>query len=447
MVATLFRERQSTGSAEFWHRLPHGERRLVAWRWQPICDSSGRMMSVLASGRDITEARQLETQLAQAQKMETIGQLAGGVAHDQNNMLQAILGYTDVAMELAPQDGELQHALEEIRKSAQRSAGLTRQLLAFSRCQTIAPREMDLNQHIGGMMDMLQRLIGENLDLVWSPAEDLWPVKMDPAQVDQVLANLVVNARDAITDVGTITISTRNAALTKDESREHLGSGPGEYVVLAVRDTGVGMSPEVRAHLFEPFYTTKEAGQGTGLGLATVYGIVSQNGGWIDVNSEPGQGSTFQVYIPRATAAAQPPAAPQARAPEMTRGSETILIAEDEPTILNLAERVLARYGYSVLKAKSPQQAIEITREHEGPIDLLITDIVMPEMNGKDLYDQIVSMRPGVRAIFMSGYTANAITHQGVLQDGVLFLQKPFRAHELLASVREALDGNGHSQN
>jgi CheY-like chemotaxis protein len=362
------------------------------------------------------------------------------VAHDFNNMLQAILGNTSLALEELPPASPARECLEEVQKCTQRSADLTRQLLAFARKQTVAPRILDLNETIQGMLKMLRRLIGEDIDLAWMPGKELWMVNVDPSQVDQILANLCVNARDAIAGVGKITIETDNVSLDEAYCADHAGFVPGEYVLLAVSDDGCGMDAETLSHLFEPFFTTKALGQGTGLGLATVYGAVKQNHGFINVYSEPGQGTTFKIYLPRHAAKAVP-LAEAGPAQAEGRGSETILLVEDEPAILRIATKTLEWLGYRVLAARTPGEAIRLAKEHRGRIDLLMTDVVMPEMNGRDLARNLQSLYPDIRRLFMSGYTANVIAHQGVLDPGVHFLQKPFSLQHLGAKIREVLGG------
>ncbi|MGC9195526.1 MAG: PAS domain S-box protein [Syntrophobacteraceae bacterium] len=403
------------------------------------------MKGILSTARDISVAKKaqeekemLQSQLNQAQKLESVGRLAGGVAHDFNNMLGVILGHAELAMGQIDQTHELFADLSEIRKAANRSADLTRQLLAFARRQTISPRVLNLNTTVEGMSRMLRRLIGEDIDLVWVPATNLWPVKVDPGQIDQILANLCVNARDAISGTGKVTIETGTVTFDNDYCANHPDFLPGEFVMLAVSDNGCGMVKEIREKIFEPFYTTKGMGEGTGLGLATVYGIVKQNHGFINVYSEPGKGTTFKIYLPRAQEqATKEPAAPSEK---NLRGRETVLVVEDEAPILALVKNVLERYGYQVLAAKSPTEALQRVPDHPGPIHLIITDVVMPEMNGKDLRDKLARLIPEVRIIFMSGYTANVIAHHGILDKDIDFLQKPFSIKTLLQRVRSVLD-------
>lgn len=381
----------------------------------------------------------LTDQLQQARKIEAIGRLAGGVAHDFNNMLGVIIGYTEMAMmKLGPSE-PLYADLEEVKKAAERSAALTRQLLAFARKQTIEPTVLDLNVVIAGLLNMLQRLIGENIMLNWQPGTPLWQVLADPSQIDQMLANLCVNIRDAITDVGKATIETGNCALDEAWCASHLGSVPGEYVRISVKDNGSGMDKEVLEHLFEPFFTTKETGKGTGMGLATVYGIVKQNNGFLTVDSQPGEGATFTIYLPRHLGKSghikERPATTPAR-----RNMETILLVEDEATVLEMARVKLTMQGYSVLTANSPGKAVSLAREYEGEIDLLLTDVIMPEMNGRDLAGELLSLYPDIKSLFMSGYTADVISNHGVLGEGIFFIQKPFSLESLTAKVREVLD-------
>jgi PAS domain S-box-containing protein len=418
----------------------------------PMYDSEGKLIGVLGIGRDISELRRneeerskLEGQLHQIQKIESVGRLAGGVAHDFNNMLSVIIGHTDLALlegEPAQSFGE---NLREIRKAAERSADLTRQLLAFARKQTIAPKVLDLNETVAGMLKMLQRLMGEDINLVWHPAADLWPVKVDASQIDQILANLCVNARDSIAGVGKIIIETANRVIDADFLARHADAKPGEYLALAVSDSGCGMDGEILAHIFEPFYTTKGLGKGTGLGLSTVFGAVRQNQGFITVYSEPGLGTTFTIYLPRHDGRIVQPPSQSAEEP-VPNGHETILLVEDEPAILEMTGLILTRQGYVVLQASTPAEAIHLAREHAGEIDLLITDVVLPQMNGKDLADNLKSLTPQLKCLYMSGYTADAIAQHGVLDDGVEFIQKPFSLQLMSRKVREVLDGSRAGQ-
>jgi PAS domain S-box-containing protein len=386
-----------------------------------------------------SEREKLQNQLLQAQKMDAVGRLAGGVAHDFNNMLSVILGYTEMILNQPDHDGALRADLGEIQKAAERSADLTRQLLAFARKQTIAPRPLDLNDAVSGMLKMLGRLIGEDIDLLWKPARNLWPVKMDPAQIDQLLANLVVNARDAIAGVGKVTIETGKAEFDEAYCADHFGFTPGRYVQLVVSDNGCGMDKDTQTRIFEPFFTTKPQGQGTGLGLATVYGIVRQNNGFINVYSEPGQGTTFHVYLPRHETQADIAGEVRERRDTPT-GWETVLLVEDQEALLRLGKRLVERLGYKVLAANGPEKALEMAAGHPGTIHLLMTDVIMPVMSGRDLWQKLAASRPDLKCLYMSGYTTNVIAHHGILDEGVHFLQKPFSLEALAAKLREALE-------
>jgi PAS domain S-box-containing protein len=424
-----------------------GADRTVAVTTSPIRDADGQVIQVVEIARDITEHKlaeaekiRLEAQLQQAQKMESVGRLAGGVAHDFNNMLGVILGHSEIALDRVGPTPSIHENLLEIRKAAERSADLTRQLLAFARKQIVAPRVLSLNETVEGMLKMLERLIGEDIQLRWQPGADLWLIEMDPSQIDQILANLCVNGRDAITDVGRITIETANTTFDADYCVHHEGALPGQYVRLVVNDDGCGMDPTTQSHLFEPFFTTKGLGRGTGLGLATVYGIVKQNNGFIDVHSEPGHGTTFAVHFPRR--GGQVAAVPAERVEgSFTPKGETILLVEDEPAILAITTQILHELGYTVLAAGTPGEAIRQAKEYSGEIHLLLTDVVMPEMNGLDLARHLKSLYPDLRRLFMSGYTADIIAHHGVLDPGVSFVQKPFSIKELAARIRETMVG------
>ncbi|MGO9022256.1 MAG: ATP-binding protein [Syntrophobacteraceae bacterium] len=375
----------------------------------------------------------------QAQKMESVGRLAGGVAHDFNNMLGVIIGRAEMALQQDVSNNKLQHNLQEILNAGLRSADLTRQLLAFARKQTAVPKILDLNDTISGMLKMLRRLIGEDIDLSWQPGFDLWKVKIDPSQVDQILANLVVNSRDAISGVGAITMITENVVIDDSNRADHLEFIPGEYVLLTVTDTGEGMSQELRENIFEPFFTTKEVGKGTGLGLSTVYGIVKQNDGFIYVASELGKGTTSKIYLPRFEAKTAQVASEEI-AGERPTGTETVLLAEDDEAMLNLGKVILEDLGYTVIAAQTPVQAIHLAQDYPGDIHLLITDVVMPEMNGRELAKQLRTSRPNLKCLYMSGYTADVIAHRGILDEGVGFIQKPFLSDDFTEKVRQVLD-------
>ena len=405
----------------------------------PVCDATGAISNFVAVKRDVTEQLRLTGQLQQSQKMDSIGRLAGGVAHDFNNMLGVILGHAEIAMDQAGPENPLRADLLEIRKAAQRSADLTRQLLAFARKQIVAPKVLDLNETVEGMLKMLRRLIGENIDLAWRPGRHLWPVKVDPSQIDQILANLCVNARDAIAGVGQVAIETDTVTLDPARAAEQPGAAPGDYVRIVFRDTGAGMDPETLSHIFEPFFTTKQLGEGTGLGLSTVYGIVQQNNGFIQVQSVPGQGTTFQIHLPRHGDKADPLPQKEPAAPT-PGGHETLLLVEDEPAILNSTAQTLETLGYAVWKAGSSAEALRLAGEPGQKIHLLVTDVVMPDMNGRDLARKIQALRPEIKCLFMSGYTADIIARNGVLDGGVYFIQKPFSKQTLAVQIREVLD-------
>jgi two-component system cell cycle sensor histidine kinase/response regulator CckA len=404
-----------------------------------------RPYQVFATFTDLTERLQAEAereslkeQLAQSQKMEAVGRLAGGVAHDFNNLLTAIRGFAEVIRESLGPDHPSRADLEEILQASTRAAGLTQQLLAFGRKQIVAPRTLNLNAAIEASRRMLERLIGEDvtIEVQWAP--DLWPVRMDPNQLDQVLVNLAANARDAMPEGGRLLWATANLVLDEAFLRGRPQVQPGDYVRLSVSDTGVGMDARTRERIFEPFFTTKETGKGTGLGLATVYGIVSQNGGFIDVLSEPGKGTTFEIYLPRSTSEGEQ--APQAPGASSLHGTETILLVEDEESVRRLARRVLVGKGYQVLEAETVDHALHIARTHPGKMDLLVTDVVMPGLNGLALYRRLLEWRPGLKVLFMSGHNENVITRHGVLDEGLHFLPKPFRVEDLASKVRAVLD-------
>ena len=384
------------------------------------------------------EHEKLQAQLAQAQKMESVGRLAGGVAHDFNNMLSIILGHVDLALDQVNPSKPLHNNLQQILKAARRSTDIVRQLLAFARKQTITPKVLDLNSIVEKMLQMLRRLIGEDIDLLWKPTKNLWAVKIDPSQIDQILVNLSVNARDAIAGVGKLTIETGMVSFDQAYCLEHAGFIPGDFVLLAVSDNGCGMNKETLDNLFEPFFTTKGAGKGTGLGLAMVYGIVKQNNGFINVYSELNQGTAFRIYLPRHHS--EPGEIPRESSVKIPSGQgETILVVEDDTDILDLIRIILEDLGYSVLTAASPGEAIQQSKAYAGRIHLLMTDVVMPEMNGRDLAKQLIALYPNLKLLFMSGYTSNVIAHQGVLDEGVQFIQKPFSRKDLAVKVREVL--------
>jgi two-component system cell cycle sensor histidine kinase/response regulator CckA len=431
---------------EGWIQSTDGVRHEVIFHKATFEGPDGVLAGLVGAIVDITERKRadqekqkLQEQLALAQKMESVGRLAGGVAHDFNNMLGVILGNAELALTMVGLAPPLHTHLEEIRKAAERSADLTRQLLAFARKQTVTPRVLDLNETVDRMLPLLRRLVGEDIELAWMPGLGLWPVRIDPAQIDQILMNLAANARDSIAGVGTVSIETENLVADEAYCAAHVGLVPGEYVELAVSDNGCGMDSETLANIFEPFFTTKERGKGTGLGLATVYGIVKQNDGVINVHSEPGVSTTFKICLPRYTGKSAHDSK-QAPAESATGGPETVLVVEDEQMLLKMTQAMLKALGYVVLIAATPGEAIRLAEEHAGEIDLLMTDVVMPEMNGRELAKRLLSLYPNLKRLFMSGYTANVIAHHGVLEQGVHFIQKPFSMQDLATKVREALD-------
>jgi len=380
----------------------------------------------------------MEEQFRQAQKMESVGRLAGGVAHDYNNALSAIIGFTELAIDSAGPDGPLRGNLNEVLHAAGRATDITRQLLAFARKQTIAPKVLALNDNIEKMLKMIRHLIGEDIDLSWMPGAGLWPVKIDPSQIDQILANLCVNARDAIEGVGKVTIETRNVVLDETYCANRAGFVPGEFVLMAVSDNGIGMDKEILDNIFEPFFTTKDVDKGTGLGLAMVYGIVKQNNGFINVYSEPGKGTSIKIYLPRYEGKIVEIQKENVVDVPQSHG-ETILLVEDDLSVLKLARKTLNSFGYTVLAVSTPSEALDLVKKHTGEIHLLITDVIMPEMNGREMADRLQAVCPNLKCMFMSGYTANTIVHRGVLHDKVQFLQKPFSKKDLAIAVRKAL--------
>ena len=385
----------------------------------------------------------MQEQLAQAQKMEAVGQLAGGIAHDFNNLLTVIMLRAELAMRYAGADTYLQKNLETIQSTAQHSAELVRQLLGFARKQTIAPQLLDLNAKIASLLPLLHQMIGEEIELIWQPSPNLWQIKMDPSQIDQILTNLCVNARDAIAGVGSITLGAKNVASTQAATEPDLE--PGDYVLLTVSDTGSGIIGDTLAHLFEPFFTTKEVGHGTGLGLATVDGIVQQNHGKITVATATatatGAGTTFGIYLPRFDEG--PVAAEPDHAQPLSQGrGETILLVEDEEAVRQMAGEVLQVLGYHVLAAATPGRALALAEEQSVHFDLIMTDIVMPEMDGGALVQRIAALRPGIKVLYVSGYPADVVARRGVLEGGVNFLQKPFSLNVLATTVRKALEGD-----
>jgi PAS domain S-box-containing protein len=415
--------------------------RIISCEWYntPLVDESGRVLGAASLAQDVTERVALEERLRQSQKMEAVGRLAGGVAHDFNNLLTVILGYSQILAEGVPAGSRLADSTAQIKSAADRASGITRQLLAFSRKQVLSPRVINLNDIMLNLDSLLRRLIGEDIEVLTVPSNDLGSVKADPGQIEQVIMNLALNARDAMPSGGKLTLETTNAQLDESYAQRHQPAEPGRYVMLAVTDTGHGMSPETQARIFEPFYTTKEVGKGTGLGLSMVYGIVKQSGGYIWVYSEPDRGTTFKIYLPRVDQPAESTGA-QNRPNSVQRGTETILLVEDDPQLRQLSSSVLAHCGYKMLVASTPEEGIEICRSNHRDIRLLVTDVVMPGMNGRQLAEQIQQVSPNVKVLYISGYTSNAIVHYGVLDPGLSFLPKPFTLSALVAKVREVLD-------
>jgi two-component system cell cycle sensor histidine kinase/response regulator CckA len=394
--------------------------------------------TALVALRDVTEQKRLEEQFRHAQKMEAVGRLAGGVAHDFNNVLTAITGYGDLLLDELPQDSPLRQDVDEIRKAATRASSLTRQLLAFSRKQILVPQVLDVNALVADLDKLLRRLLGEDVDLVTKLDPALVAVRADPGQLEQVIVNLAVNARDAMPEGGKLTIESKNAELDEAYAVDHTPVKPGRYVLLAVSDTGTGIPAEIQSRIFEPFFTTKEMGKGTGLGLSTVYGIVKQSEGYIWVYSELGHGTTFKVYLPRVSDPVQQVA--QRPTGKPAGGPETVLLVEDEEQVRRLARRVLEAYGYTVLDAMNGEQAVALATQHGGPVHLLMTDVVLPGASGRKVADELLALRPGMKVLYMSGYTEDAIVHRGVLEPETAFLHKPFTPDALARKVREVLD-------
>ncbi len=421
------------------HRKKDGTIIDVEIRSHPILLAGKSAELVLAD--DVTDRKMLEEQFRQAQKMEAVGRLAGGVAHDFNNLLTVINGYSQITLDHLGSTDPLREKIAEIKKAGDRAAGLIRQLLAFSRQQVLAPRVLDLNAVVVGLEKMLRRLIGEDIELVTQAAPALGRVKADAGQIEQVIMNLVVNARDAMSKGGKLVLKTANSELDEDFARQHPPTLPGRYVMLAVSDTGCGMNAETRARIFEPFFTTKEPGKGTGLGLSTVYGIVKQSGGYVWVDSELGQGATFKVYLPRVEESVELTQQAKTGAP-LPKGSETVLIVEDDASVRLLARQVLESNGYTVFEASQGEEALLFCKQHNGPINLLLTDAVMPQLSGPELAKQLVPLRPQMKMLFMSAYMDKATVQHDVLDAGMAFLQKPFTPDTLVRKVREVLDGS-----
>jgi two-component system, cell cycle sensor histidine kinase and response regulator CckA len=415
-----------------------GTRRPIADSGAPIRNSRGETIGVVLVFNDQSDHRMLQSQLMQSQKMEAVGRLAGGIAHDFNNVIAIILGYARLIEHTINPLDPIAKKVQSIIIAAERSADLTHQLLAFARKQVVAPVTLNLNDSLTALQNMLTRLIGEDITLTIKQAKDLWNISIDPSQVDQILANLSTNARDAIGDTGSIEIETSNVVIDESYCKDHIDFHPGEYMMLAFSDSGTGMDKATLLRIFEPFFTTKPKGEGSGLGLATVFGVVKQNNGFINVYSEIGKGTTFKIYLPRFNGEIEAPVEKHEEIP--LKGTETILIVEDEEQLLDLAKTSLEVYGYSVQTAQSPGDAIVLCERSRGKIDLLITDVVMPDMNGKELRERLETMKPGMKVIFMSGYTADVVAHRGILDEKVNFLQKPFSPLTLARKVREVLN-------
>jgi signal transduction histidine kinase len=421
------------------------EMRVVDIEWEGAPASLACLRDITARKQAEAVLRQRDEQLRQAQKMEAIGRLAGGVAHDFNNLLTAIIGYSDMLLTRLAMDHALHHHVEQISRAANRAALLTRQLLAFSRPRVVQPRVLGLNGVVAEMEKMLRPLIGETIELATALAPQLGQVQVDPGHIQQLVMNLVVNARDAMPQGGQLRLETADVELTDTSSHRYLGAPPGPYVMLVVRDTGEGMDGETLTHLFEPFFTTKEPGKGTGLGLAVVYGILEQAGGDIEVHSEPGRGTTFRVYLPRVAAAAPAPHAPEAPT-ALPLGLETVLLAEDEEIVRVLIRDTLQLHGYQVLEAKDTTEALRLCTQYEGPIHLLVADVVMPGMSGRELADRLLPVRPYMRVLFISGHAGEAVGRYGVLDAGIAFLQKPFTPDALARQVRAVLETSGPAE-
>jgi nitrogen-specific signal transduction histidine kinase/ActR/RegA family two-component response regulator len=407
---------------------------------EPLRDSSGGVQGAICMALDVTDRKQLEEQFRQAQKMEAVGRLAGGIAHDFNNLLMVIQGYADLLADRLPVGEALHRNAEQIQTAAQRAAALTQQLLAFSRKQILAPKVLNVHSVVADMEKMLQRLIGEDIELETSSKPDLWLVKADRSQIEQVVMNLAVNARDAMPQGGRLMIETTNVEFDASVSHSPAVVAPGKYVMLAVTDNGCGMDSKTQAHIFEPFFTTKEKGKGTGLGLATVYGVVKQSGGYVWVYSEPGHGTTFKIYLPRiedetATSARDRNVKPDA----LPRGTEVVLLVEDEAGVRELAREYLEMSGYTVIVAPDGRTAIELASMHKGTIHLLMTDMVMPGIGGRELAERVAAIRPEIKILYMSGYTDQAVVHQGILGTDAPLLQKPFTLATLTTKLREIL--------
>ena len=450
VIALCLKAREEKRTTDFEYRMLASDGR---WLWLRNMvsvasenDRAVRLQGVMLDinkGKQAEEAlRRSEQQFRQSQKMEAIGRLAGGIAHDFNNLLTGITGYSELLLNSLRPEDPMRGNLEEIRKAAARAASLTHQLLAFSRQQVLRPVILDLNALLANLHKMLRRLIGEDIELVTLLGPGLGRVEADRGQMEQVIMNLVVNARDAMPEGGRLILETANEELDEDYARTHPPTEPGSYVMLAISDTGCGMGPDTLARIFDPFFTTKEQGKGTGLGLSTVYGIIKQSDGYIWAYSEPGQGTTFKVYLPKVQGEVSVEAETVPAPVELPLGSETVLLVEDEDSVRNLVRTILRKNGYTVLEARHGAEALRVAIQHTGPIHLMLTDVVMPLMSGRQLAERLAPLRPDMKVIYMSGYTDQAIVHHGVLEPGTIFLQKPFTPNSLACKVREVLDAS-----
>ncbi|MBW2015573.1 MAG: response regulator [Deltaproteobacteria bacterium] len=445
VLGKILREAIRSGkgwSGRFTVRMRKGETKVFGGTVSPVGGYGGEMTGITVILNDVTRMSEMELQVQQAEKMESVGRLTGGVAHDFNNLLSPIIGYAEMALDKLPPAHSIAQDLKEIISSAKRAASLTRQLLAFSRKQVLSPSQLDLNEEIREMLKMLGRLIGEDVHIVTNLRSDLPAIYADAVQIHQILLNLAINARDAMPDGGTLTIETDRFELDQSFVAKHPGARPGDYVLLRFQDTGCGMSREVLDKIFEPFFSTKERGKGTGLGLSTVYGIVKQHGGHIYADSRPGEGAVFSLYFPVFEGEDSDQRSPVETGGDVAHGSEAVLVVEDDPGVRQLVCRILRIHGYAVESSNDPVEAVAIARRREDPLHLLITDVVMPRIDGRELARQISEIHPGVRVLFMSGYTHDIIARRGVLKKGLHLIEKPFTVNELLQKVREVLDKN-----
>jgi signal transduction histidine kinase/CheY-like chemotaxis protein len=432
-------EKKTNYEIEYRLRRYDGNYRYFLTRGVPLFAKDGSILEWVGTCIDITERKELEKQLIQSQRLEAIGRLSGGIAHDFNNLMTAVVGYSDLLTMKLVHDSDICKDIEQIKKAGQSAASLSRQLLAFSRKQILQPRVVDLNHIVDDIDKVLQRVIGEDISLITVLEPQLGYISVDPGQMEQVIMNIAVNARDAMPNGGKLTIETGNVYQDERYAQKYLGFQPGSYVMLAMTDTGTGMDEETKSHIFEPFFTTKEEGKGTGLGMSTVYGIVRQSNGHIFVYTEPGRGTTFKIYLPRIEGNAEPEEKEEL-AVKVLNGTETLLVVEDNDSVRNLARKVLGDYGYTILEAEDGESALKLSEAHEGSIHLMLVDIVMPGISARDLVGRLKTFRPQMKVLYMSGYTENAIVHQGILTPGTPFLQKPFTPVGLVSKVREVLD-------